>query len=420
MTSDPDLLRRWQGMASQNNTIQQSSFSSMILNGTEMKGANNMVSKQTRYTKTNRRKKGAGRKSGILTLIPEEFENFSWLDYLEYHNYFSQFFGFGTPPLTDTQKADLISLNLYMGIPAYLFSNEKIDVPAGISGWEDVVYFSDKDFPVELPKEVENYAAIYVPFEVTPNSRFYTEQAFASEYDGFSLLPLLGYTLIEGLVSYGYNPGTGHNSGVVFSKASPTTSTPPNQEENILGIGENIYTGFCDSITFQDNGFVAYQNWFQTSIAGINAPAKTTSSNKIWHRVPFSEEAGVALDTTIFNHLGNAKPTLNYAFLSLGDYNRLAYTPTGNAISYASMTTNVYRSVSKEATAIEGEYYTKTTDQSVNVPANFYTPTIGKGSSFIFNKAIIWKGDWLRYADKSAYSSYANRKLAEALVDYEW
>lgn len=417
MTSDPDLLRRWQGMASQNNTIQQSSFSSMVLNGTEMKGANNMVSKQTRYTKTNRRKKGAGRKSGILTLIPEEFENFSWLDYLEYHNYFSQFFGGTAPPLTDTQKGDLISLNLYMGIPAYLFSNEKIDVPAGVSGWEDVVYFSDKDFPVELPKEVENYAAIYVPFEVTPNSRFYTEQAFASEYDGFSLLPLTN-TLIEGLVSLTGNYR--HCNGVTFSKAAPTTSTPPNQEESVLNAEEIIYTSFCEALNFLDDGFLPFQNWFQTSIAGVNALTKTTSEYKTWWRVPSDEGAGVALDTTIFNHLGNAKPTLNYAFLSFGDYNRLAYTPNGNVLSYASMITNVYGSVSKEATAIEGEYYTKTTDQSVNVPANFYTPTIGKGSSFIFNKAIIWKGDWLRYADKSAYSSYANRKLAEALVDYEW
>lgn len=55
MTQPQEVLRNYQQLLSNNNNVQQTSFSSMVLNGAEVRGANNLVSKQTRYTRSKKK-----------------------------------------------------------------------------------------------------------------------------------------------------------------------------------------------------------------------------------------------------------------------------------------------------------------------------------------------------------------------------
>ena len=52
MTSDPELINKYKQQALGINTIQQTSFSSMSVNNTELKGGTNLVSKQTKITRS--------------------------------------------------------------------------------------------------------------------------------------------------------------------------------------------------------------------------------------------------------------------------------------------------------------------------------------------------------------------------------
>ena len=51
MTQPQEVLRNYQQLLSTNNSVQQTSFSSMVLNGIEVRGGNNLVSKQTKYVR---------------------------------------------------------------------------------------------------------------------------------------------------------------------------------------------------------------------------------------------------------------------------------------------------------------------------------------------------------------------------------
>ncbi len=53
MTSDPELLKRWQKIAEQNELTQLSS--SMVLNDTKLQSGNNVIAKEIKYTRRNRK-----------------------------------------------------------------------------------------------------------------------------------------------------------------------------------------------------------------------------------------------------------------------------------------------------------------------------------------------------------------------------
>jgi hypothetical protein len=52
MTQPQEVLAKYQKLLSDNNSIERSLFSSIVLNGTEIQNSNNIVSKQIRYTKS--------------------------------------------------------------------------------------------------------------------------------------------------------------------------------------------------------------------------------------------------------------------------------------------------------------------------------------------------------------------------------
>lgn len=55
MTQPQEVLAKYQKLLSDNNSIERSLFSSIVLNGTEIQNSNNIVSKQIRYTKSRKK-----------------------------------------------------------------------------------------------------------------------------------------------------------------------------------------------------------------------------------------------------------------------------------------------------------------------------------------------------------------------------
>ena len=75
MTSDPELINKYKQRAIVNNTIQQTSFSSMSINGTELKGGTNLVSKQTQITHRRKRTESIVIKGGVVFLFIKSEQN---------------------------------------------------------------------------------------------------------------------------------------------------------------------------------------------------------------------------------------------------------------------------------------------------------------------------------------------------------
>ncbi|MCA6430276.1 MAG: hypothetical protein IM613_12655 [Cytophagales bacterium] len=414
MTSDPDLLRRWQGMASQNNTIQQSSFSSMVLNGTEMKGANNMVSKQTRYTKTNRRKKGMKTRSGILTLIPESLKNKSYLDYYRQRLQYYQptLWSDWSLPILETNIAAFIALNKYAGFPDYLFSTEKLDQPLNISGWEDVAYYTEfTGFDVVLPDNIDDYAGVYLPYNrfAASSERYRVAKAYTDNYSGFALIPL--WTESEDWV----RTQVSLTSPTYFIANVCTGITGKGTGAELLTNIDNLYMGFCNHLSFDRNGVLYQSNYFATTIVNTNAPLTTSQAIKWYKALVPGNSLVLAKSIVNYDHFGATQPLLHYAEF-VGNTGTSGWSPLGDAVVNTDNNSPplVFSWVSKDAS---GEPNIITTESITGTPQQ---PTIMGRSTTDNDRVIFWKGDWLRYADNPAYSSYANRKLAEALVDYEW
>lgn len=72
MTSDSELINKYKQRAIKNNTIQQTSFSSMSVNGTELKGGTNLISRQTQITYRNKQQV-INFKSSVIFLL-KKFE----------------------------------------------------------------------------------------------------------------------------------------------------------------------------------------------------------------------------------------------------------------------------------------------------------------------------------------------------------
>lgn len=71
MTQPQEVLRNYQQLLTNNNTVSQPSFSSMVLNGSTIQGGNNLVSKQTTITRRRKKVAQATNETFIIYLLTE-------------------------------------------------------------------------------------------------------------------------------------------------------------------------------------------------------------------------------------------------------------------------------------------------------------------------------------------------------------